>query len=462
MTDAETMVLPRLGPREVGVEDPWEEGHDGEPDGPAIDVASGWRVAAWLVPALLMGVARRRPGRYPRTADGGTGDLGPGRVVLAGRTGRCSGRRVTGTPYHLLMRAWAALVGSSDLALRVPSILAMTAAAALVGALAARLFAPGTGVLAGVVFALLPTSARYAQEAQPYALTLLAAVLATSLLVPAIDRPRFWRFAGYAGAVVVLGLCNVVALLLLVGHGWAVFAFRRAVAVRWLVTAARARCRRPRCCGSPSAARRADRAGLRPSLTTLAAAPGELFGVAALGAVLLGLALFSLPLRYSAAVFTAWAVVPPLGLLLVAAGGAGLVRAVPALHASGMGDARRRRVGPGGRPVVVAVLGGDRPDRLLRRSRPAGTRRPRAGRPVSSRRSSTAGWRPGDGVVQLRRAGGGRAGRTLMARYPPPTAGRGTGPPWSCRAVDGRSGRRLRAMFRLPAGRTATLGGPSR
>lgn len=416
MKDAETMVLPRLGSAEVGVEDPWGEGHGGEPDGPAID-SQRWRIAAWLVPALLMGalgvVRAGTPGL--RTEELATWD----RAASSWRDNwsMLGSGDVTGTPYHLLMRAWAALFGSSDLALRAPSILAMTAAAALVGALAARLFAPGTGVLAGVVFALLPASARYAQEAQPYALTLLAAVLATSLLVPAIDRPRFWRFAGYAGAVVLLGLCNVVALLLLVGHGWAVFAFRRAVAVRWLVTA---------CVGAlPAVAllRLATQHGgqfaqvSRPSLTVLAATPRELFGVTALGAVLLTLALFSLPLRRSAAIYTAWAVVPPLALLLVAQAAPVwlpqcLLFTLPAwatLGAAALGRAGARwSVGV---LAAIALIGW--PAQLALRE-PDGHRQ--ATRQLAE--IIEPRLQPGDGVVfSSADAGGGRAGRALMAHY---------------------------------------------
>ncbi len=317
MTDADTMVLPRLGTPETSDEDPWGEGHATVPDRPVTDTHR-WRVAAWLVPALLMGaLGTTRAGaaglRVEELATWGGAASSWGDTWSTLHVGDAAG-----TPYHLVVRSWAAVFGTSDLALRGPSIVAMTVAAALVGALAARMFTPGTGVLAGVVFALLPTTAWYAQEAQPYALTVLAAVLASWLLQAAVDRPRFRCFVLYAGSVVVLGLCDVTALLLLVGHGWTVFAFRRAVAGRWLVAAG---------VGVLPAA------GLlwhilrqggwlpqlsSPSLDVLAATPRELFGVTALGAVLLALALFSLPLRYPAALYTAWAVVPPLVLLLVA------------------------------------------------------------------------------------------------------------------------------------------------
>ncbi|MGY0005403.1 glycosyltransferase family 39 protein [Micromonospora sp. I033] len=318
MMDADTMVLPRLGPGEIRVEDPWGEertvGARGRAHRPAADT-SRWRLAAWLLPALLTGalgvVGVGTPGL--RLAE-----LATWRAATSPWPDGLPGGDVTLVPYHLLMRAWAAAFGASDLALRVPSLLAVAAAAALVGALAARMFAPGTGVLAGVIFALLPSVTRYGQEAQPYALALFAAVLATWFLLPALDRPSLRRLAPYAGAVVLLGLCHAVALLLLVGHGWVVLAFRRGAAGRWLAAAFLGLLPTAALLWSGVRAGGQIAPAARPDLSALAATPGELFGVAALGAVLLGLALFSLPLRHAAAVCTAWAVVPPLGLLLLA------------------------------------------------------------------------------------------------------------------------------------------------
>ncbi|MEU4715657.1 glycosyltransferase family 39 protein [Micromonospora purpureochromogenes] len=297
MKDADTIVLPRLTSTEVDVEDPWGEGHDVAPQPPTDPVR--WRVAAWLVPALLtVALCLVRAGA-PAPPTGGAPAWG-----VAGSA---------------LMRWWAEVLGAPGPAARAVSMVAVAAAAALVGLLAARLFTPRVGLLAGVIFALLPTSTRYAQEAQPYALTVFAAVLATFLLVLAVDRPTFGRFAAYGAAVLVLGLSHGLALLLLAGHGWTVLAFRRGVAGRWSAVAL---------LGALPAAAALGLFGGRPDVPiargskltpdVLAATPRELFGVTALGIVLLGLALFSLPLRRSAAVYTAWAVVPPLGLLLVA------------------------------------------------------------------------------------------------------------------------------------------------
>lgn len=72
-------------------------------------------------------------------------------------------------PYYALVKVWTAVAGSSDLALRLPSLAAMIGAAGLVGALGARLAAPRHGLLAGLLFAVLPSATRFAQEARPYA-----------------------------------------------------------------------------------------------------------------------------------------------------------------------------------------------------------------------------------------------------------------------------------------------------
>ncbi|WP_341717460.1 glycosyltransferase family 39 protein [Micromonospora sp. FIMYZ51] len=125
-------------------------------------------------------------------------------------------------PYYLLMHAWIAVVGDSVAALRLPSALAMAAAAGLTAGLGQRLAGTSVGTLAGLLFAVLPGTSRYAQEARPYALATALAVLSTLLLVDALRRPGWGRWAGYAAASTALGLLHVIALTLLAAHAVAV------------------------------------------------------------------------------------------------------------------------------------------------------------------------------------------------------------------------------------------------
>jgi mannosyltransferase len=142
-------------------------------------------------------------------------------------------------PYLVGMKAWTGVAGTSTLALRLPSLLAMVAAAGLLTLLAARLAGPSVGLLAGLAFVLVPTTSRYAQEARPYAFAILFAILATLALAWLLDRPGWARAAAYGGTVVLLGAAHLIAVLLLVGHGVVVAMRRdRALLLRWAVAGA--------------------------------------------------------------------------------------------------------------------------------------------------------------------------------------------------------------------------------
>ncbi|MEU4568069.1 glycosyltransferase family 39 protein [Micromonospora sp. NPDC023956] len=197
----------------------------------------------------------------------------------------------TVAPYYLFAHGWVALFGDSVTALRIPSALAITGAAGLTAVLGERLFGTRAGRLGGLLFAVLPSTSRYAQEARPYALATLLAVAATVLLVAALRRPGRGRWAAYAGVVTALGLAHLVALALLVAHAPAVpgRAFRHwllalvpAVAVA-VPLALLARRQQSRQLGWVDPARLGDLAGLPGSLTASAAVGGLLVGLALLG-----------------------------------------------------------------------------------------------------------------------------------------------------------------------------------
>jgi mannosyltransferase len=100
--------------------------------------------------------------------------------------------------YYLFMWPIVHAFGTSEFALRLPSLLAMTAAAVGVAALGRRLHSARAGLLAGLVFAVLPQVSRYAQEARSYAFVLACAVLASYLLIRATDAPHRWGSARIA------------------------------------------------------------------------------------------------------------------------------------------------------------------------------------------------------------------------------------------------------------------------
>lgn len=142
-------------------------------------------------------------------------------------------------PYYGLLHAYRAAFGDTEAALRLPSALAMAAAAGLTAELGRRLVSPRAGLLAGLVFAAIPAVTRYGQEARPYALAVAATAAATLLLVLAVERPgRWWRWAAYSLSVSAVGAAHLVALTVLAAHAVAVLtrtggSRRRAVVIRF-------------------------------------------------------------------------------------------------------------------------------------------------------------------------------------------------------------------------------------
>lgn len=129
--------------------------------------------------------------------------------------------------YYLFMHGWIGLAGTSELALRLPSIIAMSAAVALAAELGRRLFGPLIGVLTGLILCIMPNISRYAAEARPYAFTCLLSVLAVLLLYRAVERPGRLPWVAYGATVVLLGLSHLIALTTLCAHAAVVLVRRR-------------------------------------------------------------------------------------------------------------------------------------------------------------------------------------------------------------------------------------------
>ncbi|GAA2623877.1 hypothetical protein GCM10010411_70210 [Actinomadura fulvescens] len=122
--------------------------------------------------------------------------------------------------YYLVMRQWLEIFGYTELGARSLSALAACVAAAGITALGRRCASTWVGLVAGLVYAGNVTVTRYAQEARPYALATAMGVVATYVLVRAVQSPRWWWtwLAAHAVAMVLVGVLNLFALLLAAAH----------------------------------------------------------------------------------------------------------------------------------------------------------------------------------------------------------------------------------------------------
>jgi mannosyltransferase len=148
--------------------------------------------------------------------------------------------------YYLIMWPVAKVAGTGEIAMRLPSAVSMAATAAVITVIGARLMSERAGLAAGIVWAVLPVTSWYGQDARSYAMATTLACVATYLLLRLLDDPDHGRIAGYALAAAILGWISLFALLILPAHGlttWLVTrrsGARLAIRKGWLAASAAA------------------------------------------------------------------------------------------------------------------------------------------------------------------------------------------------------------------------------
>jgi len=144
--------------------------------------------------------------------------------------------------YYLFMWVLVRLAGSGELALRLPSAVAMAAAAGLLTALGRRLAGTAAGLAAGLSFAAVPAVSWFGQDARPFTVETAVATAASycfARLLETAGGPGAARWLGwYAVSLIGLGLADVFGLLLIAAHGTTLLMLCRReghrVARRWL------------------------------------------------------------------------------------------------------------------------------------------------------------------------------------------------------------------------------------
>jgi uncharacterized membrane protein len=121
--------------------------------------------------------------------------------------------------YNVLLHAWVPLAGTSDIAVRLPSVLAGILTVAAAYALALRLATARVAWWAGVLVATQPLLIRLSQEARAYSLATLLGVVATLLFVRWIAHGGRLVLAAYGLTAAALLLTHYLAASVLAAHG---------------------------------------------------------------------------------------------------------------------------------------------------------------------------------------------------------------------------------------------------
>ena len=231
-------------------------------------------------------------------------------------------------PYYAFMHVWIRVFGTSELALRLPSVIAIAATAGCVAVLGRRIDTPATGLLGGLLFALVPATTSFAHEARPYGFAALAATIAVIALDRTLQKPERLRWGAYSISIVLIGAANLVALVTVLAHGAAVAiasrdssngSFRTLVGPWLLAVMAAGLALSPLVILGASQASAIDWIP-QPTFADLISVPAAVVGSAAFAWSLLGLGAAGLTLqagRARVALLATWAVAPPIALFLL-------------------------------------------------------------------------------------------------------------------------------------------------
>ncbi|MBB4741237.1 mannosyltransferase [Actinoplanes octamycinicus] len=217
------------------------------------------------------------------------------------------------TPYYAAMKLWTTVAGTGTPALRLPSALAIAGTAILVAVIGRRTGGERTGLAGGLLFAAIPAVSRYAQEARPYAIAMFFAALALWCLLRIIARPAVGGAAGYAAAVAATGLAHPLGgLLMVAGHALVV----RRLRWWWAVPAAVGSV--PAVLLAVAGAGQSGQVSWIPvaDLNTWQGLPQTVFGSAAIGGMVIVLAVLGVRWDPAFRVLAGAAFVPPVLLLM--------------------------------------------------------------------------------------------------------------------------------------------------
>ena len=146
--------------------------------------------------------------------------------------------------YYLFMHGWFQILPPTEFWSRAPSGFAVGGAAAGVVVLGKQFSSRTLAVTSGILCAILPRATWAGIEARPYALSMMAAVWLTVLLVHAVRRDNAWVWLSYGIVLAVSVLLDVYLLLLLLAHVAFICVFhrKRTVLLRFAITSVLAGC----------------------------------------------------------------------------------------------------------------------------------------------------------------------------------------------------------------------------
>ncbi len=117
--------------------------------------------------------------------------------------------------YHIILRAWILVFGSSEIAVRIPSVILGVGTVFVVYLIAKKLFEKKTALIAATLIATAPLHIYYSQEARMYMLAAFFATLSVYFLISILERDKLLNWLGFIASTTLMLYSDYLPYLLL-------------------------------------------------------------------------------------------------------------------------------------------------------------------------------------------------------------------------------------------------------
>ncbi len=131
--------------------------------------------------------------------------------------------------FHLILRAWILIFGSSEIAARVPSVILGVATVFVTYLIGKKLFETKTALVAATLIATAPLHIYYSQEARMYMLAAFLASLSVYFFISILEKDNVFRWFGFIIATVLLLYSDYLPYFLIPIYALFVIIFRKKI-----------------------------------------------------------------------------------------------------------------------------------------------------------------------------------------------------------------------------------------
>lgn len=117
--------------------------------------------------------------------------------------------------YHLILKAWITIFGSSEISIRTPSVIFGIGVVFITYLIAKKLFNNKTGLIAAILVATAPLHIYYSQEARMYMLAAFFASLSLYFFVSLLQKDKLIYWIGFICSSALMLYCDYLPYLLI-------------------------------------------------------------------------------------------------------------------------------------------------------------------------------------------------------------------------------------------------------